>query len=359
MTRPPPPTVLLDLPAVAGRSALRAGLMALRVYPGALPVDRKGRSTVLRGLGERPQALAFIDISTDGNATAPTLLELDAAVPRNETRQRVFLTRLTAGHVSDADRRWVQSLGFADLLPEFDATDCEGSLRTALDAVAHRFALAPLAPAELTRYARVLNDERATGSPRATLRALAGSSAEDFAALLNRSLDIQDRSYHLQRFPRCFVGSEAVEWVASHLRRSSLEAVAAGQALAALGLLAHVTHEHPLLDDRLFYRLAVSEAADRVALGDALRSLRGQEALAGVPIADRSYLGKTYTQCFVGSDAVNLLCERHGLARHDAWVVLHRLAQFGLLAHVTLSRPFIDGAFFYRFAGLPPDGETT
>ena len=359
MTRPRPTTALLDLPAVAGRSALRAGLMALRVHPGALPSDRKGRNAVLRGLAGHPEAVTFIDTSAGDSGLPPTLLELDAAMPRGEARQRVYLTRLAAGHVSDADRRWVQSLGFANLLPEFDAMDCEGSLRTALDAVARQFGIAPLAPAELTRYARVLNDERAASSPRTTIRALAGTSAEDFAALLNRSLDIQDRSYQLQRFPRCFIGSEAGEWIASHLRRSRADAVAVGQALAALGLLVHVTHEHPFLDDRLFYRLAVSEAADRVPLGNALDALRGREGLPGVPIADRSYLGKTYTQCFVGSDAVHLLCERHGLARHDAWIVLHRLAQFGLLVHVTLSRPFIDGAFFYRFAGLPPDGETT
>jgi hypothetical protein len=31
--------------------------------------------------------------------------------------------------------------------------------------------------------------------------------------------------------------------------------------------------------------------------------------------------------------------------------------QFGLIEHVTHSRPFIDGAYFYRFCGLPADRE--
>ena len=61
---------------------------------------------------------------------------LDALVPAGPVRSRVVLTRLAGGHVSDADRHWVRSLGFADLMPEFDAQDCEGQLRTTLDAVA-------------------------------------------------------------------------------------------------------------------------------------------------------------------------------------------------------------------------------
>ena len=357
MSRPTSPTVMLDLPAVAGRSALRAGLMALRVHTGALPNDHRGRDTVLRRLDAHPHAVVFIDISRGGSAIQPTLLELNAVLPSGGARQRVFLTRLVDGHVSLADRRWVQSLGFADLLPEFDAQDCEGHLRTAVDAVSRQFELPRVGPADLARYARVFNEERAAGTPRAAIRELTGSSAEELAVLLHHSLDIKDRSYHLQDFPQCFVGADAVSWIAGHLRRSRAEAVALGQALNALGLLVHVAHEHPFLDDRFFYRLAVSDAADRVALGDALDSLRGVNGTRGVQVADRASLGKTHVQCWIGSEAVDALAECHGLARHDAWIVAHRLAQFGFTQHVTLSRPLIDGAFFYRFAGLPADGE--
>jgi hypothetical protein len=34
-------------------------------------------------------------------------------------------------------------------------------------------------------------------------------------------------------------------------------------------------------------------------------------------------------------------------------VVLHRLMQLDPVEHVTRDRPFIDGTFFARFAGLP------
>lgn len=364
MARPPEATVLLDLPAVAGRAALRAGLMAMRLAPAPLPTDRRGRDAALQGLADKPKAMAFVDISQGGATTAPTLLQLDAALPRDASRQRIVLTRLAGGpgmghvgpgmgHVGAADRRWVRQLGFADLIPEFDAMDCEGSLRLAVDLVARTLALEPVTPAELARYARVMNDARDTGAPRATIRALCGLSAEALAALLSQSLEITDRTWRLQRYPWCFVGSDAVAWLARHLKRSTPEALALGQALMSLGLLVHVAHEHPFLDDKLYYRLAVSPAADALDLGAVLAALAARN---GVPVADRSHLGKPYPRCWVASEAVDLLVSRHGLPRHDAWLLLHRLMQFGLIEHVTRSRPVIDGNFYYRFTGLTADG---
>lgn len=65
---------------------------------------------------------------------------------------------------------------------------------------------------------------------------------------------------------------------------------------------------------------------------------------------------ETCPRCWIGAEAVTNLCARHGLTRHAAWVVLHRLMRLSLVEHVTHDRPFIDGTFFYRFAGLPPKG---
>lgn len=120
MTRTPAPTALLALPAGAAHTALRAGLMAMRVLPTGLPTTGRERDAALGRLGTQPQTVAVIDITSHGNAGLPSLLELDALVPRGAGRSRIFLTRLAGGHVSGADRRWVQSLGFADLVPEFD-----------------------------------------------------------------------------------------------------------------------------------------------------------------------------------------------------------------------------------------------
>lgn len=198
-----------------------------------------------------------------------------------------------------------------------------------------------------------MNDVRDTGSPRAAIRALSGLSAEALAALLAQSLDIADRTWRLQRYPRCFIGSEAVAWLARHFKRSTPEALALGQALMSLGLLVHVAHEHPFLDDTLYYRLAVSSAADALDLGDVLSALVASD---GVPAADRSHLGKLYPNCWIGSEAIDQLVARRRMQRHDAWLLLHRLMQCGLIEHVTNSRPVIDGNFFYRFTGQPVGG---
>lgn len=351
MNRSPAVTALLDLPAVAGQSTLRAALMALNVPPVVLPTESRGRSRALEGLAANPNAVAFIDVSRRPAPGACTLLELDASVPRDATRARIFLTRLAGGHVSPGDRRWVRALGFADLLMDFDTNDCEGQLRNATDGAARVLALTPLPKAELARYARAMNSDPDTQSPRAIIRALAGSSAEDFAALLHRSLTIVDRTYRLKTYPKCFVGSEAASWIARNLKRSNTDAVLLGQALTALGLLVHVVQEQPFQDANFFYRLAWSPAVDELHLGALFEALRGG---GGVSIGDRLYLGKTYPRCWVGSEAVSWLGERHALSRTDAWLVLHRLMQFGLIDHVTNERPMIDGAFFYRFTSVAP-----
>lgn len=350
MARSPAPTALLDLPPVAGHSALRAGLMAMSVLPAVMPAERRERDALLARLDEHPSTLAFLDISPHPTPGRYTLPELDALLPRGAARARVHLTRLAGGHVSDADRHWVRSLGFADLVAEFDAQDCEGQLRATLDAVAGTLSLSRLPALELARYARVMNTDPDRSSPRAVIRALSGLSAEGLAALLSRSLAIADRSWRLQSYARCFVGSDAVAWIGRHLRRSAEEAVALGQALGALGLLVHVTHDHPFLDDRLFYRLAWSEGADGPDLGAVLEALRGRD---GLRVGPRTWLGTTYADCWVGAEAVAFIAARCTVSRFDAWLVLQRLMQFGLIAHVTQARPFIDGDFYYRFAPAP------
>lgn len=357
MSRAAKALVLLDLPAGPGRSALRAALMALRAVPADLPLDAEARDAALLRLADEPHGMAFIDISHDGQSASSKLLALDALLPRQGVRHRIALTRLQPGpgmgHVSDGDRRWVRELGFEDLFAEFDAGDCEGSLRTAIDAVARQIEATPLSPADLARYARVMNNERDTTSPRAIIRALCGLSAEELCALLQGSLEIVERSYRLNQYPNCFVGEEAVTWMAGRFKRSRSEAVAMGQALSALGLLVHVVQEHPFLDDHLFYRLATSSAADRLGLGDALTLLTGPD---GPAVTDWVYHFKKYEQCWAGSEAVDRLVAARGLLRHDAWIVLHRLMQFGLIAHVSGARPVVDGHFFYRFSGKPAMG---
>ena len=177
-----------------------------------------------------------------------------------------------------ADRAWVQSLGFADLVASFENTSPTSDLRKALDLVALTVGLPALAADNLDRY----------------LSAVPGSPSK-----LSLSAPIRDRSHHFKKYPACFVGKEAVQWMARFFQLSPKKVVEIGRALQTLGLLHHVAHEQVFYDDVLFFRLRAPAKLPEVNLGLALQTLR--DRLVAV---DRSYLGRDYPSCWIGQDAV-------------------------------------------------------
>ncbi|MDY6785481.1 MAG: DEP domain-containing protein [Cyanobacteriota bacterium] len=72
-------------------------------------------------------------------------------------------------------------------------------------------------------------------------------------------LIVKDRRQGLQKYPRCFVGSEAVTWIAESLKISREEAVVVGQKLLIRKTIHHVLDEHPFKDEYLFYRFYEDE----------------------------------------------------------------------------------------------------
>jgi hypothetical protein len=353
---------LLCLPDGHARGALRAGLMAMNVVPQPLLPDARTLHAQLRALEHDAHRVAFVDISDH----RPSLIDLDHALPPGPWRARVLLTRLQRGHVSGADRRWVHKLGFGGLWAELgvdplsarlergdhaaghhaahDEEEDKPGLRHALDRVAA--ALGTDAPSSSVLKRHAASTQGSNDHPaRERIRRIAGTSAEAAAATLAKRLRIRERQYHLRNYPACFVGRSAVRAIATTFDCSDDNALEVGQALHALGLLVHVTHDHGFEDRDYFYRLAVSRRADGVGLPDALSVL-----LAGVAVDDRSWHARTYPRSWIGSEAVDLVMGRFGLERHHAWIVLHRLMQAGAFGHVAGERPFIDGYFFYRFA---------
>lgn len=159
----------------------------------------------------------------------------------------------------------------------------------------------------------------------------------------------EDRRYLLKRYPKCFVGSEAVAWMVSEYGLTRELAIAAGQAMVERGVIYHVHKDHPFEDAPLFYRFAEPAAAlDDVDIDDLVALMAGP---GGVPIEDRRYLATSYPQCFVGAEAVDWLCTRFGISREDGVTVGQRLVDLFLLRHVVDEHDFIDGPFFYRFKG--------
>ncbi|MGD1950888.1 MAG: hypothetical protein ACFB14_14740 [Leptolyngbyaceae cyanobacterium] len=72
-------------------------------------------------------------------------------------------------------------------------------------------------------------------------------------------LMIKDRRYKLKVYSKCFVGSEAVDWLVKNLDISQQEAVCIGKRLLYRGIVHHVLDEQDFKDDYLFYRFYADE----------------------------------------------------------------------------------------------------
>lgn len=358
MTRPADPEVFLSLPIAPGTDALRAGLMAMKCIPTNLPLNLSERQAVLQRAAETDKTFLLIDVSNQKLGSSDHLEAVCKAVPA-ALRKRTLLTRLAGGHASSEDRAWVKALGFVDLIAEIDVNDLEGDLRVVINAAAQALGIEALSLADLARYvgavaatskAATLSGAAASGKAlpsvisRALIRAHTKLSAEKLVDLLRDGLAIQDRSYHFKKYPACFVASDAVAWMVAKLRVTPANAVAVGQALGALGLLYHVEQKHIFANEAWFFRLAVSRSASPIGYVEAVTVLRER-----LVVEDRTYLGTVYPSCWVGMQAVDLLCAHYPAPRYQAHRILHRLMALGLFRHVVDEQPFVDGNFFYRF----------
>ncbi|MCU0955760.1 MAG: DEP domain-containing protein [Hydrogenophaga sp.] len=349
MTRSNTPQVYLQLPDGPDRDALRAGLQAMKCVPVNLPPPGAAYAELLQRLAMDTTAIVFLDVS---NALPKVVNRFDQLLKSwpQALRARTVLTRLAAGYVSSADRAWVQSLGFADLVVSFMNSSSSSPLRRALDLVAGEAGSRALSAEDLDRYLRAVPGSQSRLTPRSLIRARTGLQAEALADLLQFKLDIRDRSYHLRKYPACFIAAEAVQWLAQHFQLERAQVIEVGQALQGLGLMYHVAHEQAFADEAYFFRMRAPAQIAQINTAQALQAVKDR-----LVVVDRSHLGKNYPGCWVGQDAVDVLCAKHAITRHESQLILHRLMQFGFFEHVTGEHGFIDGNYFYRFndgAGL-------
>ena len=72
-------------------------------------------------------------------------------------------------------------------------------------------------------------------------------------------LEIKDRRDHLNFYPACFIGSEAVEWLVQTQNCTREEAIQLGQILIERRIIHHVLDEYPFRDDYFFYSFYADE----------------------------------------------------------------------------------------------------
>ncbi|BAM79760.1 similar to guanine nucleotide exchange factor [Cyanidioschyzon merolae strain 10D] len=75
-------------------------------------------------------------------------------------------------------------------------------------------------------------------------------------------LQLADRRWRLITYSRCFVGSEAVQWMQINLGISREEAIDLGQRLMDAGLFHHVTYSEPFRDGNFFYAFQEDEESN-------------------------------------------------------------------------------------------------
>lgn len=113
--------------------------------------------------------------------------------------------------------------------------------------------------AEARTAARAVSDDADPTAP-----ALPAWNDESLARLVERmrgqdGVPIADRRHRLRRYPRCFVGADAIAWLVANEGLRHDEAVAVGELMVERNLLHHVLDEHTFHDGNLFYRFRADD----------------------------------------------------------------------------------------------------
>ncbi len=340
-------SVLLALPHDSAHKSARALVMALRLIPQLIASDERALASLIAQLEAQPQSAALIDLASLPLAFVH-VLDLARRLPAH-LRQRVILLRHEQGPVWEADRAWIKELGFADLFAEIDAQAMLAAPHELPALLAQLTRTKPLNAQQLAGFFAAMSAKPDPLTLRGMIRANCSMDAENLARAMLSAVKSIDRSYHFKTYSSCFLGTEAVAWLRKQFRCSAAVAVQLGQALLDLGLLHHVVHAHGFEDQDFFYRLDATQTSSGVMLGKLLNELMSEQ---GIAVEDRTYLGISYPQCWVGKAAVDWLQAKKKMSRHEAENLLNRAMSFGLIEHVTLEHRVKDGNFFYRFC--PP-----
>ncbi len=270
------------------------------------------------------------------------IIQLRAQLASADLRNRIFLCN-SEGQMSIGTRGLIQALGFPDVVADIDPRDGLGGLKSLSNWMCQK---APCARERINRLPAFLKTVSLTighESPRALVQRLSGHCAELLTADLIKHIEVRDRIYHLKGYPACFVSNEACQYLQQKFRLVETQALAVGNALQELGLIYHVAHEQKFANQGLFFRFASSSVADKLPALEVWHSLTTQ-----IETKDRTYLAKVYPRSFIGSEAVGQIAKQWSVNRLDAWIMLHRFEQSGLLEHVTQDHGMMDGNYYYR-----------
>ncbi len=223
------------------------------------------RAALLESAHSHPEVLgdprARVELRSFGESSLEFDLLVWTAEPRNQSRVK-----------SDLYFRIEENLrahGIGIPFPQRDVNLPPELLRLATAFTRRHFSVDEIAAAEPTHDAGVVHDAgHSPGARWAAFDAALGPREWDdeaLALLVERmrgegGVAISDRRHLLTTYPRCFVGREAVDWIARNEGLSRADAIEAGRKLVMCGLVRHVLDEHGFEDALLFYRFAADVA---------------------------------------------------------------------------------------------------
>ncbi len=306
-----PAVVCIDVPVGSAMSTLTALAHSfdLRSVP-VLPT--KGVPNAEQFHLSHRNTIAVIDISRLSDY-GTNIFEFAKQVGGRDVRQRILFVT-TQGWASKARVALVQSLGFADLVDDIDPSRQDSGVLTLAQWLSEF--QARLQPAKsgsndvriqrLASYLKTVPQSKTIlghQNPIAIIQRYTKQSVEQTLQEMYAQIDIKDRLYNLKKYPICFLGTQACDWLTKRFKLSDEQALAVGNALIDVGALYHVAHEQPFANQDFFYRLAYAPQAHRFSLAAIAKALVSQSQ--GIEIKDRTYLGTTYEQCFVGKQAID------------------------------------------------------
>ncbi|KAM8966775.1 phosphatidylinositol 3,4,5-trisphosphate-dependent Rac exchanger 2 protein [Pelodytes ibericus] len=168
---------------------------------------------------------------------------------------------------------------------------------------------------------------------------------------------IKDRKKKLTSFPKCFFGSEFVDWLMEigEIHKPE-EGVNLGQALLENGIIHHVTDKHQFKSEQLLYRFRYddgtyyprNEMQDVISKG--VRLYCRLHSLFTPVIRDKDYHLRTYKSVVMANKLIDwLIAQGDCRTREEAIILGVALCDNGFMHHVLEKSEFKDEPLLFRF----------
>ncbi|XP_022088228.1 DEP domain-containing mTOR-interacting protein-like isoform X2 [Acanthaster planci] len=168
---------------------------------------------------------------------------------------------------------------------------------------------------------------------------------------------VKDRRYHLRMYPKCFVGSEAVDRLIKHAGvKDRSTAALMLNVLQRHNVIHHVCDDHQFKDTYLFYRFRVDDGTLPLSRETELyikgHQLYHEQTLLGnssvLKLHNES--GVMYDKSFHGAQLVNWLVKSNKCSTRQEAIGLGKdLLELRLIQHVTNEHHFKDERLLYVF----------